>query len=330
MPMVDGHLVIDGYTYPGGDGHDKDNAIEITTFKHLIDADNDSDITSTKGNRYYYFKIVEDLYPSKEDFFTGYVTKCYWNNNYYFCDPNDRKKIDGLVVSGNTFISFSNSSQNYYPVFENIDIINSVFYYQAQSYGCAFGSTSNIISSYYYIKFIGCTVSVKLAPFAGILYSVIGSTCRFQQCSIYVSANSSNRPSTNYIIVQGFHYQTNIVFENFTINNFVNLMYFQQVSIILKHCLLTGSFMSGTSFVWTPPQTYVACIDCDYNLTNNAVYSNNYPTIIASDADPYPFTLSASTPNYAILATTVDSTDPNFNTSSVKSKQFMIDSGFLP
>lgn len=322
MPIVDGHLVINGYTYEGGDGSDKDHAIEVSTFKQLMDADND--LGTVTGSQYY-IKIVADLYPSHEDWFTGFITKVNWRT-YIFCAEGNRKKIDGMVVSGASFMTTDRyPSESIKCEFENIDIINNVFYGASATsiFGPSVSGNSN-----FSIIFEGCQVSVKCANISGSPV-ITNKNCRLNSCSFYVTFDSS-KPSINSAPFLGGIYQSNVVVENVSVSwfGFTFNCFFQQSSFIFKNCSITSGFLSSNTINTSPPQSYVATINCTYSGT----FSINIPAImiVASDATPYPFTLNSASTNKAVLATTVDSTDPNFNTSSVKSKQFMIDCGFLP
>lgn len=334
MPIVDGHLVIDGHVYGGGDGTTKDQAIEITTFKELMDADNETAV----GTRVY-LKIVEDLYPSQEDWFTGYITKYQWKS-YIYCDDDARKKIDGMIVNNLGFLAGGQTSNTYQAYFYNIDFTNCVWYPSSNGSNFFLGSS---VGSQRVLTVDSCTLSIRLGgPTTTSVYDITAYNAFLRMSSLYI-LGGSGRNSIPSMLNQGSYYLSNIVLESLTITsmNPTYMTYYQQSSFIFKNCTIVGNL--GTNGIgynilsqnhisgWSPTQTYFAFLNCTYtySLYNVAIGT---VCVIASDTTPYPF--QKDTDNYpntqVILATCVDSDDPDFNTSSIKSKQFLIDSGFLP
>lgn len=338
MPIVDGHLVINGHVYGGGDGSSKENAIEITTFRELTEADEDILRTSGTINGRYYLKIVEDLNPSKEDWFTGFVTKTVWYS-YIFCDENDRKKINGLIISGNCFLNSTTYAQtNEYRVFfENIDFTNCVIYPTNSTvylFGDSYGNNT------YCLNLINTTVSIRVAYYSGLNLYVCNQNCIINGCSMNIIGSNKSA----YIHIDtGKIRLTNIVMDSFIIQTIypTYTTFWKQCSFIFKNCQVTGSVYGGvnisvlpngstvnTDSVWTPVQSYIALSNCTYDM---APYKTDFfqPFVLATDTTPFPFTHN-SAGDQVIYATLVDSTDPNFDTSSLKSKTFLINSGFLP
>ena len=80
-------------------------------------------------------------------------------------------------------------------------------------------------------------------------------------------------------------------------------------------------------------QSYYAFDNCTFDDgLPLPVFGTITSRLVACNSQTQAFTHETYSSNNdaTIFATMVDSTDPNFNTSSIKSQQYLIDSGFLP
>lgn len=303
-----------------GSGDSKENAITIETFEDLLQVDIADNVNK-------YVKVLQDINVGNESWWTGSTNKCLYYCKYF---ADTRKKIEGLVVSGIDFIGRVSGSA---ASFENLDIINGC--YKLTGSGWLFGRNSLQAST---VFFKSCTISFRVVNTGSYSITTDNAYTIYEDTSIYIVGSGAE---TNAIgMFSGKLTRCNIVFDSIYINsgtsstnNILSSGTYSSVSVIFRNCRFTtytNAFYvtSGSN----RSQTYIAFDNCDFGA--NALpftITSNQPVILASNASTYPFVNSSNTATAkAILATMVDSTDPNFNTSSVRSKQFLINCGFLP
>lgn len=317
------------FVFAGGDGSDKANAVQVTTFKQLMDANADSEMSGK------YIKVMNNINIGDESWYTGTISTITWKN-YIFADTS--KTIEGVVVVGQSFIK--NPALTI--TFENINWLNCVHKVEGSTLlGTLYGNSAST-----YINWINCMLSIRvLTNGKSSSFSVISTYNKFTDCSVYIQ--NATKESTAMPTIMNFTQATmtqtrsNFIFDNFKTSGYGNTgatllaMYTSSCSIIFKNCDFTQANIlndgNNSSYAHTI-QTYFAFSNCTF-AANPLTFTSNRLVVVASDADTsltganYPFVLGSGA---GVLATMVGSTDPNFDTQSIKSKQFLLNCGFLP
>ena len=317
------------FVFAGGDGSDKANAVQVTTFEELMNANADAEMSGK------YIKVMNNINIGNESWYTGSISTITWKN-YIFADTS--KTIEGVVVVGQNFL------RNNTPMitFENINWLNCVHKVEGTTLlGTLYGNNGSN-----YINWINCMISIRvLTNGKANSLSVINTYNKFTDCSVYIQ--NATKESTAMPSIMSFSQATmiqtrsNFIFDNFKTSGYGNTgssllgLYTSSCSIIFKNCDFTQSGIlndqNNTSYAHTI-QTYFAFSNCTFAASPLTVTSNRL-AVVASDADTsltgsnYPFVIGTGS---GVLATMVDSTDPNFDTQSIKSKQFLLNCGFLP
>lgn len=316
------------FVFAGGDGTSKSTAVEVTTFRQLLDANDDSEMVDK------YIKVMNDMNVSTESWYTGYTDTITYKN-YIFADS--QKTISGLTVigSGYGFIHGQTGTSPKAYTFENINFYDCVFKATSSP-----SSNGGVISSKSTSStMINCNVSVRYIDNGYALSDIINTTS-FNNCSIYiVKAPSSITITNKHITVSSSNTSTNsnFVFDGFNLSctsstastgSWLNRPN-TSCSYIYKNCDINNtqtSFLSYTTSNNTPVGCYYAFSNCTFTTTPIPVNCDKLVIIAGDDTSIFNNNSSSN----AVIATTVDSDDPTFNTTSVKSKQFLIDCGFLP
>jgi hypothetical protein len=303
-----------------GSGDSKENAITIETFEDLLKVD-----VAENSNKY--VKIMQDINVGNESWWTGSTDKSLYYCNYF---ADTRKKIEGLVVSGVNFIGRASGSN---ASFENLDIINGC--YKLTGAGWFFGR-GTVSGSPTFLK--SCTVSFRVVNTGSYSITPDNMYTIYEDTSIYIVGSGAE--TNSFTIPAGKFTRCNVVFDslyinsgNSSTNNILSSGTYSSASFIFRNCKFTNySNAFNVTGGSNRTQTYLAFDNCDFSAsTLPLTVTSNQPVVLASNASTYPFVNTSNTAYAkAILATMVDSTDPSFDTSSVRSKQFLINCGFLP
>lgn len=311
------------YVFPGGDGTTKETAVQVSTFGRLIDADEDAEMSGK------YIQVMNDIDIADESWYTGYISKNKYHN-YIFATTN--KKIQGITVVAQQGIIYAADTSSKC-TFENISLLNWVLRCTATSGTAIFGPTTTDTTAAW-ITLLNFSLSARVIGNSANTIRIFGSHIFANDVSIYID----NCPTHTLQAISGTTSNTPNIKENINIvvsggNVSCNYMFGERcrrMSVVIKDSNLTSMSSVSTANNVRSQQTYYAFSNCTFNVTTPvSVFSTNL-NMIACDTTPYPFELASTSGNVTILATMVDETDPNFETSSIKSKQFLIDSGFLP
>lgn len=304
------------YVFPGGDGTSEQTAVEITNFTQLIQADEDSEMQGK------YIKVLNDIDMADEVGYLGYTNKYQYQTNIFADTP---KKIIGLsVVSTGSF--FSGYSATKQASLKRVSFVNCVYKPSVASSSFIGSSTTDSTSSFTTVE--DNSFSVRISPIGANTVRILGSHLVTLNVSVYAEIYGSATIS----VITGSNTEktrTNVVIDGGIVSigwPFVGKM--RTCSIVLKNCTCTVTSAASAAND-NAIQTYYAFSNCTFSSSPIAAYTNRH-NMIATDTTPYPFEAYSSSSNNIIFGTLVDETDPNFETSSIKSKQFLIDSGFLP
>ena len=314
----------------GGDGSSKASAITVETLEDLLQANTD--------NSGKYIKVLNDINPANEPSYTGSITSAQASyKNYIYADTP--KTISGLVVVGNAFIMTPNNTPS---TFEQINFINCVF---------KATSTSSVLfrgyNSSYPLNLNKCTISIRcqISGYDSTFYVYTNGTS-ITNCSVYVQnsikgnsgsalfqPSASNAPTTN----------SNFVFENFYVTGYTSEStnmwnyYTSSCAFVWKNCTFTGTklFNSNSSSYDHAIQTYHAFTGCTFPSGQQVVRCTK-SNAVACDSDTsttgsnYPFTPYTGTPaSLVVLCTLSEDGEVGFS-ESLKDKQYLLDTGFLP
>lgn len=308
------------FVFDGGDGTSKETAVQVTTFRQLLDADADTDMHQK------YIQVMNDINIADESWYGGSTNKSTYRNNIFATTP---KNIVGIVAKGEYLITATSSD---HASFENINFVNWVFKPNVSGSRAFFGTTS--VPGADYLELYNCSFSIRFSPInykSGTSSAyVFGTNLKSTNVSIYIEADKS----AAYYRLQPFfngvrHSKINMVINGAKIlipaTCFHSLV---STSMFFKNCEVTGTSASSSSTT-SGSQIYYAFSNCTFN---NAPYTQfcSSVNIIACDTTPLPYQPSSYSGNSLVFATLVDEDDPTFTTSSIKSKQFLISCGFLP
>lgn len=344
----------------GGDGSSKANAITIQTFADFRQVNRSYNLGK-------YVRLLNDINVSEEEWYQGSVAgwgaeleySGYETNIYgtFFADADSPKTISGLtIINQYGFFGGPSASGNAYGCFENINIIDCC--YKSSSSGSAvnvFGGTSYTTK----IRLINCNVSVFVVDntYQVNLFStnnssyITDSTIYIKHklnntLSIFSMGNSTN-VTRSTIIVDGFNIKPSVMMGSGSDASAYCL--FRNTGKKISSCLIfrncnfksfkdpnnTRSWLlcQSSEGLTTELQSYYAFDNCTFeDGLPLPVFGLVSSRLVASNSQTQAFTHEtfSSNTDATIFATMVDSTDPNFNTSSIKSQQYLIDSGFLP
>lgn len=339
----------------GGDGSSKANAITIENFADFMQV-------NVLGNALKYVKILNDINVSAESWYEGSVSG--WNSDgtsliycRFFADSDSPKTISGLTIINSTFfIGSYSSSSNQYVSFENINIIDCC-YKLATSSGSAyvFAGSGGITQN---IRFIGCSISLFVVDNGFQTYLFTGSAnLQIVDSTIYIKHKLNNTKFFMNLATNAQITRSTIILDGFFLSHYTNtsgtdgsIYCLQRTTgkkvsscIIFRNCHFGTFTLSGQTKSWLLSQTSEGnSLELQsYYAFDNCVFDDGLPLpvfgtitsrLVASNSQTQAFTHEtfSSNADATIFATMVDSTDPNFNTSSIKSQQYLIDSGFLP
>lgn len=337
----------------GGDGSTKENAITIETFADFLQV-------NTRSNAMKYVKILNDINVSAESWYEGSVNG--WSSDgtskiycRFFANSDSPKTISGLTIINSTlFIGGYSDTASQYVSFENINIIDCCYKSSASGYAYVFSApvaTSNI-------RFIGCNISLFVVDNGSQTHIFTGSgSLQIVDSTIYIKHKLNN---TKFYISLGTGSQitrSTIILDGFFISHYANAggtdasIYCLQRNTGKKvsSCLIFRNCRFDTFMDSQKTKSWLLCQSAEgnsfelqsYYAFDNCVFDDGLPLpvfgtvtsrLVACNSQTQAFTHETYSSNNdaTIFATMVDSTDPNFNTSSIKSQQYLIDSGFLP
>lgn len=309
----------------GGDGSSKENAITIETLEDLLQANTD--------NTGKYIKLTQDINPATEQSYTGSITTPSLKN-YFYADT--KKTISGLVVVGNSFITTPNNGPS---TVENIDMLNCVFKATAQG-GLISGGSGRVLTLKNSTVSIRCQISGYEASF-----SIFNNFTSFVNCSVYVQNSVKGTSGTGMFTTTTTTpvQSSNFIFENFYVGGYTGSTnslwshYTTSCAFVWKNCTFSSSYLvnsSGSSYDHAI-QTYHAFTGCTFPSGQQTARCTK-ACVVACDSDTsttganYPFVQYSGTPTtLSILATLAESGQTGFS-ESLKNKQYLLDSGFLP
>lgn len=342
----------------GGDGSSKANAITIETFADFRQVNRTSNIGK-------YVKLLNDINVSEEEWYQGSVEG--WgadleSSNYasdiygtFFADSS--KTISGLtIINQYGFLRGPSSSGTSFGCLENINIIDCC--YKSSSTG----AEVNVFGGNNYnqkIRLINCNISVFVVDNT---YQVnlfrTGVSSYITDSTIYIKHKLNNTQSilamgtvTNVtrstIIADGFNIKPSV----FVVSGSDASTYclFRNTGKKISSCLIFRNCNFKSFKDPNNTQSWLLCQSSEglttelqsYYAFDNCTFEDGLPLpvfglvssrLVACNSQAQAFTHEtfSSNADATIFATMVDSTDPNFNTSSIKSQQYLIDSGFLP
>lgn len=340
-----------------GTGSSKENAITIENFADFRQVNNGNNLNK-------YVKLLNDINVSEEEWYQGSVNgwgeggSSYPNSIWcmFFADADSPKTISGLtVVNGTGFLCGPSSSGNTYGCFENINIIDCC--YKSSSTG----TTVNVFGGSSYttkIRFINCNISVFVVDNTNqvTLFST-NNNSYITDSTIYIKHKLNNTVSgfamgtnTNVtrstIIVDGFYIKSLVTTTGSDASAYC---LFRNTGKKISSCLIfrncnfksfkdpnnTRSWLlcQSSEGLTTELQSYYAFDNCTFeDGLPLPVFGTVTSRLVACNSQAQAFTHETFSGNTdaTIFATMVDSSDPTFNTTSIKSQQFLIDSGFLP
>jgi hypothetical protein len=339
----------------GGDGSTKENAITIETFADFLQV-------NTSSNAMKYVRILNDINVSAEPWYEGSIDG--WSSDgqnkiycRFFADSDSPKTISGLtVVNPVLFIGSYSGSSNQYVFFENINIIDCCYKISVTS-GSAYVFSSSAATAN--IRFIRCNISLFVVDNGFETYLFAGSTNNLQivDSTIYVKHKLNN---TKFYISLGTNSQitrSTIILDGFFISHYaraggtdVSVYCLQRTTgKKVSSCLIFRNCRFDTFMDASRTKSWLLCQSSEgnslelqsYYAFDNCTFDDGLPLpvfgtitsrLVACNSQTQAFTHETYSGNNdaTIFATMVDSTDPNFNTSSIKSQQYLIDSGFLP
>lgn len=343
----------------GGNGGSKENAITIETFADFRQVNR----TSNLGK---YVRLLNDINVSEEEWYQGSVagwgadleSATYANNIYgtFFADEGSPKTISGLtIINPYGFLCGPSSSGTSFGCLENINIIDCC--YKSNSTGAGvtvFGGSSYNAK----IRLINCNISVFVVDntYQVTLFRT-DSNSQITDSTIYIKHKLNNTVSglsmgtaTNVtrstIIIDGFNIKSLVLTTGSDASSyclFRNTGKKISSCFIFRNCNFKSFKDQNNTRSWllcqssegltTELQSYYAFDNCTFeDGLPLPVFGSVTSRLVASNSQTQAFTHEtfSSNTDATIFATMVDSTDPNFNTSSIKSQQYLIDSGFLP
>lgn len=343
-----------------GTGSSKENAITIENFADFRQVNNSNNINK-------YVKLLNDINVSEEEWYRGSVegwgaesqSATYANNIWcmFFADADSPKTISGLtIVNPYGFLCGPSGSGNAYGCFENINIIDCC--YKSSSTGTAvniFGGTSYTTK----IRFINCNISVFVVDntYQMNLFST-NINSYITDSTIYIKHKLNNALSVFQMLANTNVTRSTIIVDGFNIrpsstqssgSDASAYCLFRNTGKKISSCLIfrncnfksfkdpnnTRSWLlcQSSEGLTTELQSYYAFDNCTFeDGLPLPVFGSVTSRLVACNSQTQAFTHEtfSSNTDATIFATMVDSTDPNFNTSSIKSQQYLIDSGFLP
>lgn len=338
----------------GGDGSTKENAITIETFADFLQV-------NTSSNAMKYVKILNDINVSAESWYEGSVNG--WSSDgtsliycRFFAVSDSPKTISGLTIINSTFfIGSYSSSPNQYVSFENINIIDCCYKSSASGYAYVFSGSGVTTQN---IRFIGCNISLFVVDNGSQTHIFTGSTnLQIVDSTIYVKHKLNNTKFFLNLLANAPITRSTIILDGFFISHYANAggtdvsIYCLQRTTGKKvsSCLIFRNCHFGTFMDQSQTKSWLLCQSTEgnslelqsYYAFDNCVFDDGLPLpvfgtvtsrLVACNSQTQAFTHETYSSNNdaTIFATMVDSTDPNFNTSSIKSQQYLIDSGFLP
>lgn len=343
-----------------GDGWSKENALTIENFADLRQVNSD---TSNAGK---YVKLLNDINVSEESWYMGSTDG--WNDlestpHYmilcrFFADSDSPKTIRGLTVSNLIFLcAYQTNYGSNKPGFEYVNLID-----------CCFKANSLVTNRHYLfgglnlnqcsIAFDHSNVSILVVDNTATMYlfsnnsnsvySITDSTFYIKhkpnttRFSVVLDTYSTITRST--IILDGFSIYSHLSTsgEKSSCGLFRNTGKKISSAVIYRNCTFSTLAYNGKCY-WlyqssegnaNEMQSYYAFDNCTFvDGYPLAVWGSVSSRMVASNYQGTAFTHDVSSTSVAdatILATMVDSSDPTFNTTSIKSQQFLIDNGFLP
>lgn len=339
----------------GGDGSTKENAITIETFADFLQV-------NTNSNALKYVKILNDINVSAEPWYEGSVSG--WNSDgtsliycRFFADSDSPKTISGLTIINSTFfISSYSSLASQYVSFENINIIDCCYKSTISSGSAYVFSGSGAITQN--IRFIGCNISLFVVDNGYQTYLFTGSTnSQIVDSTIYIKHKLNNTKFFINLLANAPITRSTIILDGFFISHATSQggsdasVYCLQRTTGKKvsSCIIFRNCQFGTFMDASHTKSWLLCQSAEgnslelqsYYAFDNCTFDDGLPLpvfgtitsrLVACNSQTQAFTHETYSSNNdaTIFATMVDSTDPNFNTSSIKSQQYLIDSGFLP
>lgn len=337
----------------GGDGSTKENAITIETFADFLQV-------NTSSYALKYVKILNDINVSAEPWYEGSIDG--WSSDgtnriycRFFADSDSPKTISGLtIINSVSFIGGYSSTASQYVSFENINIIDCCYKSSASGYAYVF-STSAATAN---IRYISCNISLFVVDngsnttlFTGsgslqIVDSTIYIKHKLNNTKFYISMGTNSQITRSTIILDGFF----ISHSSSTSGSDASIYCLQRnTGKKVSSCIIFRNCRFGTFMDQAQTKSWLLCQSTDgnsfelqsYYAFDNCVFDDGLPLpvfgtvtsrLVACNSQTQAFTHETYNSNNdaTIFATMVDSTDPNFNTSSIKSQQYLIDSGFLP
>ena len=337
-----------------GTGNSKENAITIENFADFLQV-------NTNSNALKYVKILNDINVSAEPWYEGSVDG--WSSDgankiycRFFADSDSPKTISGLtIIHSLLFIGGYSGTASQYVSFENINIIDCCYKSNTNSGSTYIFSTSAATAN---IRFIGCNISLFVVDNGFQTYLFTGSAnFQISDSTIYVKHKLNNNkfflslgtvtPITrSTIILDGFF----LSHSTSTTGSDASIYCLQRnTGRKVSSCIIFRNCQFGTFMDAQHTKSWLLCQSTEgnslelqsYYAFDNCTFDDGLPLpvfgtitsrLVACNSQTQAFTHETYSSNNdaTIFATMVDSTDPNFNTSSIKSQQYLIDSGFLP
>lgn len=338
-----------------GTGSSKQNAITIENFDDFLQV-------NIIGNAMKYVKILNDINVSAESWYEGSVDG--WSSDSqnkiycrFFADSDSPKTISGLTIINNLYFigSYSGTSSQYVS-FENINIIDCCYKSRVTS-GSAYVFSSNT-SATQNIRFIGCNISLFFVDIGLQTYMFSGSAnLQITDSTIYVKHKLNNTKCYINLGTSAQITRSTIILDGFFISHSVTTTGSDASTYCLQRttgrkissCIIFRNCHFGTFMDAGQNKSWLLCQSTEgnsfelqsYYAFDNCVFDDGLPLpvfgtvtsrLVACNSQTQAFTHETYSSNNdaTIFATMVDSTDPTFNTSSIKSQQYLIDSGFLP
>ena len=311
----------------GGDGSTKANAITVQTLEDLL--------TANDNNSQKFIEVTQDINPANEAWYPGFILTQNIKNHIF---SNSHHKIVGVCVVGEYITgSTTASTEGTMEVgFHNLEMLNWVFKDTSTRTQVGNVHILSAPSSTKALYFSDCEFSVKLVLNTNTRLICMSTLLYATDCSFYFQFGSGGGIVAP---VEGLNASScskttrcNIVFDGAqdTVIQYVgsSSAVLNTVSFVYKNCKNVRASQSSTSQLINNTNAVSMC-----NTFLNCTYSRNYTCIgsqlhiIATDAPSGTFTSGSAN---TIIATTVDSSDPDFATTSIKSKDFLISCGFLP
>lgn len=338
----------------GGDGSTKENAITIETFADFLQV-------NTSSNAMKYVKILNDINVSAEPWYEGSIDG--WSSDgtnkiycRFFAHSDSPKTISGLtIIHPILFIGGYSGTASQYVSFENINIIDCCYKSNTSSGSTYVFSSSAATAN---IRFIGCNISLFVVDNGYQTYLFTGSNnLQIVNSTIYVKHKLNN---IKFFLAFGTVTpitRSTIILDGFFISHPTNASGWDASIYCLQRntgrkvssCFIFRNCHFGTFMDQSQTKSWLLCQSAEgnslelqsYYAFDNCTFDDGLPLpvfgtitsrLVACNSQTQAFTHETYSSNNdaTIFATMVDSTDPNFNTSSIKSQQYLIDSGFLP